>query len=111
MTGETKTIFQAAASNDIEALNEALKDGGVNVRDHIGMTPLHHAALNLAFDAVTRLLEEPDIDRNAEDKFGRKPANIAGHVIGFDHDPVKRMRELIWPPSPEDLELDDDLTM
>ena len=83
-----------------------MKTDGVNDRDHNGMTPLHHAAANLAFETAQRLKADPNIDVTIADNFGRLAAFVAEDIFGR-HSFTDRMRGIIFPPSPEDLALDD----
>lgn len=100
-------IFKAAADDDVEALEIALPHYGVNAKDENDMTPLHYAAGNLSFNTAERLLEEPDVDRECRDKFGRDVAMMGYEVAGFGHKKAREMYELIHPAPQEDLDLDD----
>ena len=88
MSSDIKTIWEAAASDDVDALNEALNFYSVNETDENGMTPLHAAAGHLAEKTVDRLLEffGNGLDVSIEDNFGRTvscmPINVWGTVAG-----------------------------
>lgn len=106
MAGKVTNIFEAAASNDVGLLEEAMKTQGINDRDHNGMTPLHHAAGNMAYKTAQRLRDEPSIDVTIVDNFGRLAADVAEDIWG-KHPFTDKMRNIIWPSAPEDLALDD----
>lgn len=56
--GSSIDIWQAAANNDVVALNSFISMGtSVNSLDAAGWTPLHHACDNFAVKAVQELLK------------------------------------------------------
>ncbi len=99
-------IFKAAAENDLESLGVALQHHDVNTVDENGMTPLHHSAGHLAFEATQKLLEHPEIDTQCKDHFGREAAIMAEDILGVGNSSADKMRELIWKPTAEDMSLD-----
>jgi len=101
-------IFEAAASNDVEALEKSLPHYGVNAKDSDDMTPLHHASGGLAFKTAKVLLAQPDVDTTCEDTFGREAAIMAEEILGMGDPRADEMRNLIWSSPDEDLELDSD---
>lgn len=61
----------AAAADDLETLSRLIRHGcAVNAADYDKRTPLHLAASNARVAACTLLLEQPNIDVAAEDRFG-----------------------------------------
>lgn len=65
-------IIQAARSNDLAKLKEAIKAGGnVNIQESIfQMAPLHFSVVNNNFDMLKYLLEEAKANINLKDKEG-----------------------------------------
>ena len=107
-------IFLAARSGHLGMLEEALKHWDVNAVDDNKMTALHHAASQLQFEAVDRLLQEiPNgLDAGIEDEFGRDAAWLAIDVYGHESEPAKQMYDklcpYVYPDSAEDKELSAD---
>lgn len=100
-------VFEAAASNNVKELEIALEYHDVNERDESGMTPLHHASATLSFDTAERLLKEVGVNTAIQDNNGREAAIMAEETFGFGSQEAVMMRELIWPPAQEDVELND----
>lgn len=96
MSPDVPDIFQAAADDNVEDLEIALQHYDVNIKDENDMTPLHHAAGSLAFNAAERLLEEPGIDTKCKDKFDREAAVMAEDILGLGHSLAVKMCDLIW---------------
>jgi len=75
------SIFEAAATGSIPALEEALKHYDINDRDENDMSALHHASGHLRYDAAQWLVEK-GIDATRVDRFNRNAAWIAIDVFG-----------------------------
>ncbi len=106
MPPDVPNIFEAAATDDVDALEIALQYYDVNVKDENDMTPLHHAAGKFSFKAAARLLEEPDIDVTCVDKFGREAAIMAEEVSWIGNSEAARMRDMIWSDPEEEPDQD-----
>jgi hypothetical protein len=72
-------IFEAAATNNLESLEVALKYYDPNVQDALGMTALHAAATGLSQEAADRLLAA-GTDPSIRDNFGRTAGWLAFEV-------------------------------
>ena len=83
MAKEPKTIFEAAATNDVRALEAFLQSGiSVNCQDEFGLTPLHYAATSRAEASLTFLMEQKDLNGTIRDNFDRDAGWAAVMVLG-----------------------------
>lgn len=102
---DVPTIFEAAASNNIDMLEVALQYYDVNDIDENGMSGLHYAAASLSFETAKRLLMESNLNVFLKDNFGREAAIMGFETNGFTSDEAAKMNVLIWPPHPDDDDL------
>ncbi len=91
LAGATKTIHEAAATGDDDALYELIRNNpsSVNKKDESGDTPLHLAAKHLQADAVLRLLNAA-ADYDVKDKNGFTPLHLAIIEGEQDKDSIER---------------------
>lgn len=99
-------IFAAAANDDVDALEAALRAGvSVNAQDGNGLTPLHHAAVNRSENTLERILREPGVDATMLDRFNRNASFAALEVLGEVGRPVaERLRPFCYPAIFQDIE-------
>lgn len=81
VSSKVPDIFASAALNDVPALSVAVEHQSINSQDDLDMSALHHAAGELAGDAIDFLLSK-GIDTTLTDKFGRKASRVAVEVWG-----------------------------
>jgi ankyrin repeat protein len=74
----------AAAHGNTSLLASEIDPAFATRRDAQGMLPLHHAARFGRTETVARLLEEPVVDPNAEDRFGWTPLHMAAQAGNLD---------------------------
>lgn len=91
-------IFDAAARDDIDALEIALQHFDVNSQDANLMTPLHHAAGRHSERAVDRILKEKNLDATKKDRFGRNASDVVLEVFGERGAPLaQRLHPYCYP--------------
>lgn len=74
---QEQDLLQAVRSMDARRVRECIAAGAdVNVKDNIGKTPLHWAALCGYLD-VCKVLLDADADLNTRDKYGYTPLHEA----------------------------------
>ena len=88
------SIFEAAASGSIPALEEAAKYYDINAQDENQMSALHHASGHLRYEAAQWLVDR-GIDATKVDKFNRNAAWIAIDVFG--HEQGQKMHDMLVP--------------
>ena len=101
---ETPNIIYAAEIGANERIKRALELGeDVNTQElGTGVTPLHAAIANGHLHSVEFLLDQPQIDLNILDKFGRSPVGLA---ISLADDAVI---EVLFARTLGEIGLDDD---
>ncbi len=77
-------LIQAAIAGDIEAIRSVLETTDVNVADDDGWTALHIAAHRQNRELIRLLLEHPDIDVNARNKWRSTPLMMAANSGNLD---------------------------
>ena len=83
-------LHVAAAQNNPVAVAELIKRGDdVNVRNHVGWTPLHYAKYHGATDAYAVLVNS-GADEDAKSEFGETPKTLH-RKSEFDPPPVRPM--------------------
>jgi len=85
-------LCYAAAADDVDTLRRLLIHRcEVNAGDYDKRTPLHLAASNARVAACTLLLEQAEIDANAEDRFGNTALDDAEREQGTDQPIVRAL--------------------
>jgi len=77
-------LIQAAIVGDIQAAGSALETADVNAADEDGWTALHIAVHGQNRDLTRLLLEHPDIDANARNRWRSTPLMLAANCGNLD---------------------------
>ena len=83
-TSDGGKLIEAAIAGDVEAARTALETTDVNVVDGDGWTALHIAVHGQRRDLTRLLLEHPDIDVNARNKWRSTPLMLAASSGNLD---------------------------